>query len=170
MNRPVLQTLRLTLRPPVAEDWPNYAAFLGSDRSIGMGGPYKARDAWGIFCHDVALWTLFGHGALMIDLRESGETVGQVGINAGPLFPERELGWFVYSGHEGKGYATEAAASLRDWAFATLGLSTLVSYVDPANQRSARVAERLGAWLDPAAQGMYPDDQVWRHRLTGGKA
>jgi len=32
----------------------------------------------------------------MIALAESGECVGQVGINHGPLFPEKELGWFVY--------------------------------------------------------------------------
>ena len=56
----------------------------------------------------------FGHGALMVDARARGECVGQVGINGGPLFPEKELGWFVYEEAEGYGYATEAAAALRD--------------------------------------------------------
>lgn len=170
MTVPVLQTTRLTLRPPVAGDWPGYRDFLASGRSAGMGGPYGLRDAWGIFCHDLALWPLYGHGALMIDLRDTGLTVGSVGINAGPLFPEHELGWFLYPGHEGQGYATEAAASLRDWAFGTLGLATLVSYTDPENTRSARVAQRLGARLDPVARGLDPEDQVWRHPGPGGRA
>jgi RimJ/RimL family protein N-acetyltransferase len=170
MTAPTLTTARLTLRPPVADDWPAYAAFLASDRSVGMGGPFDARAAWGLFCHDVALWPLYGHGALMIDLRQTGETAGQVGINAGPLFPERELGWFLYDGHEGQGYATEAAARLRDWAFATLGLGTLVSYVDPQNHRSSRVAERMGAVLDPSAAGQDPGDLVWRHLPARGRA
>lgn len=128
-----------------------------------MGGPYDQRGAWGVFCHDVALWALFGHGALMIDL-PSGICVGQVGINHGPLFPEKELGWLIYAEHEGQGYASEAAAALRDWAFGPGGLETLVSYVDPRNTRSIAVAERLGARRDADAARSDPEDLVYRHR------
>ncbi|ARO30547.1 N-acetyltransferase family protein [Rhizobium sp. NXC14] len=79
-----------------------------------MGGPFDLRAAWGMFCHDVALWQLFGHGAMMIDLSETGQCIGQVGINHGPLFPEKELGWFAYDGFEDRGYATEEASALRE--------------------------------------------------------
>lgn len=116
------------------------------------------------FCHDVALWHLLGHGALMIDLRGTGECVGQVGINHGPLFPEKELGWLVYDGHQGNGYAVEAAAALRDWAFALVGAEGLVSYIDRGNAASARVAERLGAARDLAAPKQDPEDLVYRHK------
>lgn len=132
-----------------------------------MGGPYDRRGAWGMFCHDVAQWELFGHGALMMDL-STGGCIGQVGINHGPLFPEKELGWLVYAGHEGRGYASEAAAALRDWGFEDLGLTTLVSYIDPRNQRSIAVAERLGARLDVSAARQDPDDLVYRHRARVG--
>jgi RimJ/RimL family protein N-acetyltransferase len=127
------------------------------------GGPFAQRAAWGIFCHDVACWEMFGHGALMVDLRATGECVGQVGINHGPLFPEKELGWLVYEEHEGRGYATEAARGLRDWAAQALRLDGLVSYVDPENRRSAAVAERLSATLDPDAPKQDPGDLVYRH-------
>lgn len=166
---PTLTTERLTLRAPAMDDFPAYALLMASPRSRGMGGPFDTRAAWGIFCHDVALWQLFGHGALMIDLSATGECVGQVGINHGPLFPEKELGWQVYEGHEGNGYATEAARALRDWAFATLSLRTLVSYIDPGNSRSAAVAERLGAVIDPVALKQDSDDLVYRH-FTQAKA
>jgi RimJ/RimL family protein N-acetyltransferase len=69
----------------------------------------------------------------------------------------------LYDGYEGNGYATEAAAAFRDWAFGALGLQTLVSYLDPANLRSAAVAERLGAVLDPDAARQDPEDLVYRH-------
>src|SRR5687767_2400847 len=128
---PRLVTERLVLRAPVAEDFPLYAQLHASPRAVHMGGPFALRAAWGLFCHEVAGWALFGHGALMIDLRATGACVGQVGINHGPLFPEKELGWLVYDGHEGQGYATEAAAALRDWAARKLGLHRLVSYIDP---------------------------------------
>ncbi len=92
-----------------------------------------------------------------------GVCVGQVGINHGPLFPEKELGWMLYDGFEGQGYATEAAIALRDWAFATLELESLVSYFDPANAASMAVAKRLGAVPDPDAPRQDPEDVVYRH-------
>lgn len=160
---PTLTTERLILRPPVFADFPAYEALWASSRSRYMGGPYNSFAAWGLFCHDIACWELFGHGALMIDLRETGDCVGQVGINHGPLFPEKELGWLLYEGHEGRGYALEAARALRDWAFAERGLPTLVSYCDPANARSIAVAERLGAVRDEMAARQDPEDVVFRH-------
>ncbi|ARM88803.1 GCN5-related N-acetyltransferase protein [Rhizobium sp. CIAT894] len=158
-----IQTERLVLRMPDIDDFAAYAGIMASPRSIGMGGPFDLRAAWGMFCHDIALWRLFGHGALMIDLAETGECVGQVGINHGPLFPDKELGWFVYEGHEGRGYATEAAFALRGWAFETLKLPSLVSYIAPGNAASVAVAERLGAHLDPVAPRTDPADLVYRH-------
>ncbi|MBX4887248.1 GNAT family N-acetyltransferase [Rhizobium bangladeshense] len=163
MGAITIRTERLTLRQPDISDFPAYARLMASPRSAGMGGPFDVRAAWGMFCHDVALWQLFGHGALMIDLSETSECVGQVGINHGPLFPEKELGWFVYEGHEGRGYATEAAFALRGWAFATLKQSSLVSYIAPGNAASIAVAERLGARLDPAAPRTDPANLVYRH-------
>lgn len=164
MLAPTLQTERLTLRPMVAADFPAYAAMMATPRAKGMGGPFCERDAWGMFCHDTACWTLFGHGALMLDRRDTGDTIGQVGLNAGPLFPEPELGWMLYDGQEGQGFATEAAAALRDWAFANLTLDSLVSYTDPDNHGSQAVARRLGAVLDTDAPRQDPEDLVWRHQ------
>lgn len=164
MTIPILTTPRLILRPPVISDYPAYAAFLASPRSAYMGGPHTGWAAWGMFCHDVGQWELFGHGALMVELRESGDCVGQVGINHGPLFPEHELGWLLYEGFEGRGYAVEAAAALRDWALNDRKLPTLVSYCDKANARSIAVAEKLGAVLDPDAPRQDPEDLVFRHQ------
>jgi len=163
MTIPTLTTERLVLRPPVFADFPAYEALWASPRSRYMGGPYDTFAAWGLFCHDLACWQLFGHGALMIDLKSSGICVGEVGISHGPLFPQKELGWLVYDGHEGHGYATEAAGALRDWAFAKLKLPTLVSYIDPPNLASIAVAEHLGAVLDPDAPRQDPTDLVYRH-------
>ncbi|KAF1055377.1 MAG: hypothetical protein GAK43_00170 [Stenotrophomonas maltophilia] len=161
---PELHTQRLRLRAQVLADFPDYAAFLASPRAAGMGGPFTAVAAWGQFCHDLAGWALFGHGALMIERRGDGLCLGQVGINHGPLFPEKELGWLLYAGHEGQGYATEAAATLRDWAFGEGGLDTLVSYMAPDNPASQAVARRLGGVLDAQAARSDPQDLAFRYR------
>lgn len=163
---PTLQTQRLVLRPMVETDFPAYAAFLASPRAAGLVGPLSPRQAWGLFCHDIACWTLFGHGGLMIDRRTDGLCIGQVGISHGPLFPEKELGWLLYEGHEGQGYATEAAIALRDWAAQALGLPELVSYIAPSNAGSAALAERLGAVRDLVADRPDPNDLAYRHKLA----
>jgi RimJ/RimL family protein N-acetyltransferase len=167
---PTLDTARLRLRPIRADDFPAYAAAVMSDRAWAMGGPYDLRGAWGMFCHDVAGWPLFGMGALMVDRRDTGATVGQVQLNNGPLFPETELGWLLYAGHEGHGYATEAAAALRDWAFGPRGLAGLVSYVHPDNRASHRVAARLGGVPDRAAPTRPGEDGFTVYRLRAAVA
>lgn len=160
---PVIQTVRLILRPMTYDDWPAYRALMLSDRSGYMGGPFETATAWGMFCSDAVQWDLFGHGALMMDDRVTGNCVGQVCINHGPLFPEHELGWMLFDGVEGRGYALEGALALRDWAFKKRKLATLVSYIDRENQRSIALAKRLGAYVDPHALRYAPDDLVFRH-------
>ena len=164
---PALETARLRLRPMAPGDFAAYAGFMAGPRSAGMGGPFDTGEAWGMFCHDASGWALYGLGALMIDRRADGACLGQVGINQGPLFPEPELGWLLYDGFEGQGYASEAARALRDHAFDDHGLPTLVSYVGPENRASARVAERIGGIADahaarqPGAEN--EEDLVFRH-------
>lgn len=99
---PTLRTKRLLLRPMGEADFPAYRDLMVSPRSAYMGGPFDEARAWGLFCHDIACWTMFGHGGLMIDVAATDECVGQVGINHGPLFPEKELGWLLYDGLKGR--------------------------------------------------------------------
>ena len=150
MTPPILTTARLVLRPATMADFAAYAAFLTTDRTEYMSGPLDLAKAWDWFCNDVAQWSLLDMGALVV--AHQGRVVGQVAVCHGPIFPEPELGWFLYDqADEGQGFVTEAATALRDWAFGTRGLPTLVSYIDPDNRRSIALAQRLGAVLDPNA-------------------
>lgn len=162
MTPPTLTTERLTLRPQRLEDFEPFAAMMASDRAAYMGGPLTRATAWAWFCSDEASWTFLGHGALTVIETATGALVGQVGILHPPRFPETELGWLAYPGMTGKGYVTEAAGRLRDWAW-DQGMTTLVSYVDHENFPSHRVAERLGAVRDMDAPAVDPTDWVWRH-------
>jgi RimJ/RimL family protein N-acetyltransferase len=160
---PTLTTARLLLRALTFDDWGPYWRLMRSERARYMGGPFTEKQAWGMFCADHAQWDLFGCGALMMDDRRDGACLGQVGINSGPLYPEQELGWFVFAEAEGRGYAFEAASALRDWARDEKRLRTLVSYIDPENDRSRVLAERLGAVPDDHAARPDPTDLVFRH-------
>lgn len=158
---PTLRTERLVLRPHTRSDWPAYRAFMASDRAAFIGGPFGEAAAWGWFCSDFGQWGLVGAGALAVEA--DGAMVGQVVLNDLPTFPEFELGWLVFEGHEGKGYLTEAARAFRDWVRAEIAPPSLVSYISPANARSLALAECLGATPDDAAPRPDADDVVMRH-------
>ncbi|MEM1237546.1 MAG: GNAT family N-acetyltransferase [Pseudomonadota bacterium] len=163
MTPPTLTTERLTLRAHRRDDFDAYAELWASPEAKFMGGPLARDEAWGAFCSDFAGWDLLGCGAWAVDHTASGATIGQVAINDLPSFPEKELGWLTYAAHRGKGYAAEAAAKARDYAFEGLSFDTLVSYIDPDNGASIAVATKLGASLDNDAKGPDPTDLVYRH-------
>jgi RimJ/RimL family protein N-acetyltransferase len=80
-------------------------------------------------------------GLMIFDTRDwTPSTWAKAGRHAQP-----ELGWAVTRAHWGHGYATEAAAAIRDWAHERPNIDRLVSLISPDNVRSQRVAERLGA-------------------------
>ncbi len=60
--------------------------------------------------------------------------------------------------------ATEAARCVLDWLFQEKGWASCISLVDPGNDRSIAMVERLGA----RAEGMFyhhmtGDLRIWRH-------
>lgn len=58
--------------------------------------------------------------------------------------PEIEVGYRLARAWWGQGFATEAARGVRNYAFHSLGLSRLVSLIEPSNTASLRVAAKLG--------------------------
>ncbi|MGL4238745.1 GNAT family N-acetyltransferase [Tabrizicola sp.] len=162
---PTLTTARLTLRGPGPQDFPGQAAFLASDRARFVGGPLAERLAWRALASMIGHWAMRGFGMWAVTLQGSDRAIGLVGLYFPIDWPEREIGWHIWDpACEGKGYATEAATAAREHAFGTLGWDTAVSYIDPDNIASRRVAERLGAIIDETAQRPGPTDVVYRHR------
>ena len=100
----------------------------------------------------------------VIVLRESGEVVGTTLLKPLPgSHGEIEVGWHVARPHRGKGYATEAAAAARSWAYEDRGYRQLVSYVHPLNAASVAVAERLGATLETETTLRGEERLLFRH-------
>jgi hypothetical protein len=77
--------------------------------------------------------------------RESGRWVGRVGPWQPEGWPRREIAWGVARDFAGRGYAHEAATAAIDYATDLLGWTDIAHHIDPANTRSIRLAERLGA-------------------------
>mgnify|MGYP002633195324 CR=1 FL=1 len=164
---PTLTTERLTLRAPIAADWPAFRAFAMSDRALYSFGIVDEAKSWRAFCHVAGMWVMRGHGLFILCLKGTDHPLGACGPWHPADWPEREIGWSLWSAEaEGRGYALEAAAAARAHAFGTLGWDTAVSYIHPDNARSIALARRLGATEDPAATTPHPDEPtlVFRHQ------
>lgn len=158
---PVISTARLGLRPPVEADWPGYRAFLMGQRARFFGPPKQEAEARAIFDALTGHWAARGFGPFVITL--DGKSLGTAGVSQPEAFPEPELVWSIWTdAAEGHGYAFEAAEAARGHYQLTHG-ETLVSFIDPANTRSIRLAERLGGVVDPAAQAPFPGGLTYRH-------
>jgi len=154
----MLETERLLLREPRKDDLENWTNFFISDRAQFVGGGEGKKDlAWRVFAVFLGHWSLHGTGPFVICRKDNGDTIG----TAGPWFPsgwpKKELTWSIWAyENEGKGFASEAVRALSSYALNDLKWPRAVSYIDPSNTASIRLAERIGCRLD--ADAPVPDD------------
>jgi RimJ/RimL family protein N-acetyltransferase len=143
----VIETERLLLRKPTAADVEDPPAFLGDPRVVEFLGGVDD-DPGGVVQRWLDDWEAYPAGKLIVETA-AAERIGRVGFNFyDPVSWVRssapdarpELTWALAYEQWGNGYATEAAAAVRDWFGAHL-----ISLIAPRNVRSQRVAERLGA-------------------------
>ena len=138
------------------------------DTLIVMGGPMgaddEARYPW------MAAEKRFIEQCIAADKKVLGVCLGAqliARVLGAPVTanPEPEIGWSLFEGFEGRGYATEAALEARDWAYRSAGWTTAISLIAPQNAASKAVATRLGA--APEGRFVHPEEgweaEIWRH-------
>ncbi len=171
---PTIETKRLILRAPRAEDYPPFAGFYATDRARATGWEGDAAQIFTAFTQILGHWVMRGYGWFIVVDRRTGEAKGTVGPAFPLRFPEPELAWtFWRKEDEGRGFAFEASQAARDFALGQLGLPSLVSYITEDNLRSLALAKRLGSVLDPDAPAPASEAgkkiQVFRHSPPGGR-
>lgn len=149
---PTLETERLILRPPIADDFADYAAF-AADEEVNrhLGGVQPPHAAWRMMATIAGAWALQGFGMFSVIEKASGLWVGRLGPwqpggDEGG-WPGTEVGWGLTRAAQGKGYASEGAAAAIDWAFATQNWDRVIHCIAKANTPSAAVAKRLGSYV-----------------------
>jgi RimJ/RimL family protein N-acetyltransferase len=156
----VLETERLILRRPVLEDaTPLLEAFEDPEvmRYIGSGQTGGYDDAVVQIERMRRAWEVDGFGRLIVERKDDRSVIGRCGVLAWDPGDwsngtraaigeeaELELGWTLVRRAWGSGYATEAAQAVAEWAFDTLSPRRLISLIHPDNERSKRVAAKLG--------------------------
>lgn len=145
-----LETERLRLRLLTADDT---AALLGyrGDPEVCRYLPFEPMDAAEIARRLETEWFRAEpredgeHVTLGVERRDTGELVGDVILFLRSReHGNGEIGWVFSPAVAGRGYATEAARAMLDWAFGPLGLRRVTARLDELNTASARLCERLG--------------------------
>lgn len=145
---PRLETDRLILRPPNAEDFEPWAVFAADEETMRHLGGVQARSvAWRGICTVIGAWTVTGHSMFSVIEKASGRWVGRLGPWQPADWPGAEVGWGIAREHWGKGYATEGASAAMDYVFDVLGWTEVIHCIAPDNVNSQAVAKRLGSSL-----------------------
>ena len=160
-----LLTERLRLRQFTAADFEPLAA-MNADaetmRYLGSGQILERWQSWSSLAGILGHWQLRGYGMFCVEERATGRFAGRVGVLDPEGWPGFEIGWTIVRPLCGRGYATEAARAVRDWAFGTLDRDHAVHLIYPANLASQAVARKLGAAIDRQIPFLGADLDVWR--------
>ena len=156
---PMLETERLRLRAWREEDLAPFAEFCGNEATARfVGGTCDRMGAWRRIAAHLGHWTLRGYGPLAIEDKAGGRFMGYSGLWKPEGWPEPEVIWGLMADCHGRGFATEAARRVREYAYRELGWRTLISFVAAENAPSRRVAQRLGASFER-------DMKIWTFTL-----
>ena len=144
-----IHTERLTLRKPEAHDAEAVFERYAGDARVGnyLAWPiHKTVDDTRLFLNfSDAQWAEWPAGPYLVF--RDGELIGSTGL-AFETGTRASTGYVFAVDAWGKGYATEAGAAAMDWCFEELGREKVSSVIRPGNERSIRVAEKLGVGVD----------------------
>ena len=172
-----LRTERLLLRPWREHDAEAMAA-INRDPEVArhLNRPVDP----GALLGDVTRrWERHGFGFWALESREpdtAGALLGFAGVAYPDYIPDLagrpDLGWRLARAAWGRGLATEATHAALDDAATRLGLRDLIAVIHPDNERSRRLADRLGMSVERRIRnpGLGVDVDVWSFPSAAGLA
>jgi len=146
-KRPIHETPRLLLRELVAGDLDFVAEMLAHSEVMRFWPRrYTREEAAQWVRRQQERYAHDGFGYWLALDKTTRQPVGQAGLLRQELdgVVETGIGYILHRPFWGQGYATEAAAGCRDYAFGILGKARVTATVRPENIPSRRVAERIG--------------------------
>ena len=142
-----METNRLFLREMTPDDFSALYTVL-ADSDIMQHYPYTFDESrvrrW--IDRNIERYETDGFGLWAVCLKETGKMIGDCGLTLqninGQIKPE--IGYHIAKAHQRRGYAKEAARSVRDWAFENTDFDTLYSYMKATNLPSIATAKANG--------------------------
>jgi len=143
-----LETTRLVLRPIRKSDIEDFVRIFADPKvmaSFDVASFERSQlEQW--IHRNLTHRNKFGYGLFSVILKINGLLVGNCGLQRMEIGGAQavELGYEFRSDYWNQGYATEAAAAVRDFAFHQLHLPRLTSLVRVGNIGAMRVSEKIG--------------------------
>ena len=143
-----LETPRLTLRQFREDDVDAWSAICAEPeviRHASLAGVPLTREQSAKWLRSMLdHWQAHGYGMWAVEEKATGRFIGRIGLQFPPGFPETEVAWMLGTAHWGHGFAAEGARAAIEFGFSRVGKAKLISLIFPENERSLRLAERLG--------------------------
>ncbi len=153
-----IKTSHLILRPIQADDAAQVHGYAGDpDITMMMFLPNDTFEETKEFVErSVAEWKKDSPEYYEFVIEHDGKIIGgcNVGVHDGNKmsaeFPKcifGDIGWILHKDFRGRGFATEAAAALKEFAFTKLHLPEIYAQCDSENKASFRVMQNIGMEL-----------------------
>ncbi|MBQ6903809.1 MAG: GNAT family N-acetyltransferase [Lachnospiraceae bacterium] len=143
----ILETKRLKLRETTVEDVDSlYGIYAMPGMTTYMEGLFPDPEDEKRYMRDYIenVYGLMGVGVWSIIEKESGALIGRAGFSIRNGFESIELGFFIGTTWQGKGYAQEACDAVLRYGRRYLEIDTVQALVKEGNTVSEHILEKLG--------------------------
>jgi RimJ/RimL family protein N-acetyltransferase len=152
----VLETERLIVRHLSDDDAEFMLELLNDPAFIQNIGDRKIRSLDGARAYiqngPVASYAKHGFGLYLVQLKETGESMGICGLIRRDQLDDVDIGYAFLPKFWSKGYAIESARAIKQYAHDVIGVKRMVAITDPNNEASIHVLEKLGMKFEKIVQ------------------
>ena len=143
----IIETERLLLREFTLNDFNAlYEIMSDAETMQHYPKPFDEQRVKGWIERNLRNYRQYGFGLWAVVLKETGKLIGDCGLTIqsieGVLLPE--IGYHIHKKDWRKGYGSEAAKAVRDWAFTHTKYDCLYSYMKHTNVASYSTAQAIG--------------------------
>ena len=143
----VIKTENLLLREFTHEDFPAlFEIFSDPETMRHYPKPFDENHIKDWIEWNLQNYEEYGFGLWAVVLRETDEFIGDCGLTIQNIDGESlpEIGYHIHKNHWRKGFGSEAASEVRDWAFMNTEYDCLYSYMKYTNIGSYSTAVAIG--------------------------
>lgn len=171
MRQVRIETERLLLRQLTPADFNALHDILSDPETMQhYPAPFDEARTKGWIAWNLRNYEEYGFGLWAVVLKETGQFIGDCGLTIQDIDGEKlpEIGYHISKKFWRKGYGSEAARAVRDWAFRNTKYDCLYSYMKYTN---------VASWSTAMANGMtkvkeYPDEKntiSYAYAITRGE-
>lgn len=143
----ILETPRLILREYRMDDFDDLYALLSDPVTMQhYPRPYDENGTLRWLNWSLDNYRKYGFGLWAMELKETGTFLGDCGLTIQNIDGESlpEIGYHIHKDYWRRGYGSEAARAVRDWAFRNTRYDCLYSYMTASNIASQSTARAAG--------------------------